>query len=344
MKGANPVVSVVATTRNDDHGGNQLARTQLFIEGLAEQSRRFELPIELVVVEWNPPPDRPSLADGLSWPVSDWFDVSIVVVSPEIHRTFAHSEALPLFQMIAKNVGIRRAAAPFVLATNIDILFSDGLFEQFRELRPGAMYRVDRLDIKADLDRKPLPSVAECRALPWARAHRRDGTHARDEVPPPWYVVARSRFNRTVWNLAHGGPVPALHTVACGDFTLTSKVAWDAMRGYAEWPMYSWRIDGLPIFQAYAAGLEMVDLSPPKVAYHLEHGEGSGWTPEGAKRLFGRLDAAGIPYLTATRYDRLVRAVLRDSPGFHPFNGPDWGLADADLPVVKPAGTAGSRR
>jgi hypothetical protein len=340
-----PKLSIVATTRNDDHGGNQLARTQLFINGLAEQALRFKLPIEVLLVEWNPPSDRGPLADALSWPGSEWFDPSVITVGPELHRKLAHAEALPLFQMIAKNVGIRRASAPFVLATNIDILFSDELFKFFDDLKPGAMYRVDRLDIVADLDRKPLPSPAECRALPWARAHRQDGTHYPDGRRPPWYWVARSRVNRTAWNVLHGGALPALHTQACGDFTLTTKEAWDAMRGYAEWPMYSWQIDGLPIFQAFAGGLEEVDLRPPMVTYHLEHGEGSGWSPEGASRLFGRLDAAGIPYLTAARYDGLVREVLRDRPGFHPFNGPDWGMASADLPVTKPgADTAGSGR
>ncbi|TMF73228.1 MAG: hypothetical protein E6I12_16155 [Chloroflexi bacterium] len=41
---AAPKLSVVAATRNDEHGGNQMARTQLFINGLAEQALRFKLP------------------------------------------------------------------------------------------------------------------------------------------------------------------------------------------------------------------------------------------------------------------------------------------------------------
>ncbi|TMG47374.1 MAG: hypothetical protein E6H85_00145, partial [Chloroflexi bacterium] len=125
---AAPKLSVVAATRNDEHGGNQMARTQLFINGLAEQALRFKLPVELLLVEWNPPPDRPSLAEALSWPRSEWFAPRIVVVSPELHARFPHADGLPLFQMIAKNVGIRRSAAEFVLATNIDILLSDELF------------------------------------------------------------------------------------------------------------------------------------------------------------------------------------------------------------------------
>ena len=45
----------------------------------------------------------------------------------ELHARYPHGDALPLYQMIAKNVGIRRARGQFVLATNIDILFSNEL-------------------------------------------------------------------------------------------------------------------------------------------------------------------------------------------------------------------------
>ncbi|MDB5305838.1 MAG: hypothetical protein JWO38_40, partial [Gemmataceae bacterium] len=68
MAGEGPYLSVVAAARNDDHGGNLLGRMQLFVNGLLEQCRRHRLPAELVLVEWNPPPDRPRLADALRWP------------------------------------------------------------------------------------------------------------------------------------------------------------------------------------------------------------------------------------------------------------------------------------
>ena len=331
-------LSVVAATRNDDHGGNQLARTQLFIDGLGEQSLRFKAPIELVLVEWNPPPDRPPLSEALRWPRSEWFQPTIVVVPPDLHRKFEHSDGLPLFQMIAKNVGIRHAKGEFILCTNIDILLSDELFTFLEhDLRPGAMYRVDRLDIEADLDGASLPTPAECRALPWLRAHRQDGTHNPGERERPWFARARSRVNRALWDAWHGGPLPALFTWGCGDFTLTTREVWNGIGGYPEWPMYSFHLDSLAMVQAYAAGVEMVTLAPPRAIYHLEHGSGSGWTPEGARRLFGRLDAAGVPHLTGVDYDRLARSVIRKGRGFHPFNGPDWGLSTEQLQVVSPS-------
>jgi hypothetical protein len=332
-----PKVSVVATTRNDDHGGNQLARTQLFIDGLAEQSERFKLPVELILVEWNPPADRPHLDEALVWSRSEWFQPSLLVVPPEIHRTFEHGENLPLFQMIAKNAGIRRARSPFVLATNIDILFSDELFDFLGSgLRPGALYRADRLDVVADLSRRPLPTPAECRALPWLRANRVDGPHYADGRRSPWYATARTWLNRSAWNVLHGGALPALHTWASGDFTLTSREIWASLRGYPEWPMFSMFLDSVVIVQAYHAGVEMVSLAPPMVVFHLEHGAGSGWSPEAAGTLSKRIGAAGIPTLTGTTYDRLARDILRKTPDFHPFNAEDWGLAAADLKMVEP--------
>lgn len=150
-----PYLSVVATARNDDHGGNPLYRTQLFIDGLIAQCDRFHLPAELVLVEWNPPADRPRLAEVLNWPRGEgWCRVRIVEVPAELHGRLEHSDRLPLFQMIGKNVGIRRATGTFVLATNIDILFSDELMRILasRELDEDRVYRVDRVDVPAEID------------------------------------------------------------------------------------------------------------------------------------------------------------------------------------------------
>jgi hypothetical protein len=338
-----PALSVVATTRNDDHGGNQLARTQIFIDGLAEQSDRFELPIELVLVEWNPPPDRPSLSEALSWPQAGWLQPRILVVPPDVHGRLRHAEALPLFQFIAKNVGIRRATAGFVLATNIDILFSDELFTWFAHgPKPGVLYRVDRLDVVADLAQRTLPSPAQVRMLPWIRANRPDGPEYADGRRPRWYARGRQRFNRAAWDILHGGPLPRLHTWACGDFTLTGRDVWQSLRGYPEWQMFSMYLDSLLLVQAYRAGVAMVNLEPPLVVYHMEHGAGSGWTPEGARTLATRLEAAGVEYLRGGSYDRLARQVLRQPKGFHAFNDEGWGLSGEVLAEAVPHGRATS--
>lgn len=149
-----PYLSIVATARNDNHGGNLLGRMQVFVSAWIEQARRHNLSSELILVEWNPPEDRPRLAEALRWPEDTGpTRVRIIEVPAEIHRRYRHAEALPLYQMIAKNVGIRRARGEFVLVTNIDIVFSDEIvrFLAERKLEKGKLYRTDRYDAATDV-------------------------------------------------------------------------------------------------------------------------------------------------------------------------------------------------
>ncbi len=473
-------LSIVATSRNDNHGGDLLDRMQRFIDGLVEQCRRHGVSAELVLVEWNPPADRPPLAAALRWPLDTGpCAIRIVTVPASVHDRLAHADQLPLFQMIAKNVGIRRARGRFVLATNIDILFADEVMLYMRDrLEPGHLYRVDRCDVPTDLPSSTnLDQVlAFCRHEAM-RVNRKEGTFARVEgrwVPPGedtalgpvgrwltkhagraravvhplllrgrWlkekvarvpfrtrYIARRlaerlagaavltrrapraglAEFGRVFaivatypfLRLGHlfgviplrravgGNPIPSalppaaveaeplasvpgatvpfqaatsaprvdptwtahwltrwrrrferpLHTNACGDFTLIAREDWAALRGYPEWPIYSWHIDSVLLYQADRNGIREVDLPSRFEIYHIEHAMGSGYTPEGANQLFQRLAARGIPYLSwddlmalVTRMDELSlsgRSVI--------YNGDDWGLADLALPetIVAP--------
>ena len=182
MPGAGePYISLVVTARNDDHGGNLLPRMQAFVNGWLEQARRHDIASELIVVEWNPPQDRLRLAQALSWPDEQGpCQVRFIEVPPDIHRRFAHAEALPLYQMIAKNAGIRRARGRFVLVTNIDILFSTELvrFLGERRLQQDRMYRMDRHDVMSQV---PVDAPVE-EQLDYCRTHLirinvREGTY-----------------------------------------------------------------------------------------------------------------------------------------------------------------------
>ncbi len=176
-----PYLSVVVTTRNDDHGGDPLRRLQAFVNTFAEQCRRTRLDAEIIVVEWNPPDDRPRVAELLRMPADAPFEVRFIEVPAELHRTLRYSDVLPLFQMIAKNVGVRRARGRFILASNIDIIFSNELVEQLAsgELIPGRIYRVDRHDIEAGypIDAGLDEQMAYCQTHQ-IRLHTPLGAHA----------------------------------------------------------------------------------------------------------------------------------------------------------------------
>jgi hypothetical protein len=149
-------LSVVATSRNDNHGGSLTARMQHFVDGFVQQCIRHQLSAELILVEWNPPKDKPPLAHALQFPAEKGGCViRIITVPAECHSRLQHSDSLALFQMIAKNVGIRRAQGRYVLATNIDILFSDEIMQYIaHQLKPYILYRADRFDIPPEIPEK----------------------------------------------------------------------------------------------------------------------------------------------------------------------------------------------
>jgi hypothetical protein len=157
LNGAAPYISVVVAARNDNHGGNMLRRMQAFLNAWFGQAARYDVPSEVIVVEWNPPADRPKLRECLELPSEPGPCVlRFVEVSSELHRTLPNPDAIPLHQMLAKNVGIRRARGRFILSTNIDIVFSAEFMRFVAECRleHRTIYRMDRHDVSSEIPEK----------------------------------------------------------------------------------------------------------------------------------------------------------------------------------------------
>lgn len=328
-----PYISIVSTARNDDHGGNLLGRMQLFIDSLAEQCAAFSLPAELVLVEWNPPTDRARLIQALRWPVPNHpLRVRIIEVPHAIHSRFKFSDRLPLFQMIGKNVGIRRAKAPFILATNIDLLFSNALIQHIatQRLRADRMYRIDRYDVEAGVP-TDLPLRDQ---LKWCddhllRINQRDAIFdCRTRISHiiywqmAWRVWLIERLQD--WDLIPIVTRPRLHLNACGDFTLMHADRWSAVHAYPEFEMFSMHLDSVLCTAAHFGGAREHYLPPPMQMYHIEHGK--GWSIDGEKELNTRLEAAGIDQLHHDQFHRWAIQMRRSRKPME-YNNANWGLA-----------------
>ncbi len=488
-----PHLSVVAVSRNDDHGGDLLGRMQHFVNGFIAQCLKHDLKAELILVEWNPPPERLPLVQALEWP-NDFGSVrvKVVTVPPDVHARFAHSASLPLFQMIGKNVGIRRARGRYVLATNIDILFDDATIIYLRDcLVQKTLLRADRYDVPGDLPkgthfdrilsechsrffqintcfgvfdaqrrryigmgnglqarllalhseirifgiadpinraikrssislhdatkklsrslsyglsnwiavlkqsaialsgalriaclfilyipsylRRNVPKLLPLRTMPhrgyWyfhrtfrgpvallrrafsfpfrvVRFPFRVVRHlliglslARRSLAKAWQLILRPHFILTIRpsffrksqvnrRLA---VLQRLHTNACGDFTLLAREDWFRLRGYPEWPIFSWHIDSVFLCAASVNGMKQIALGPEYRTFHIDHSQGSGWSPAGAVQLFARLDRNAIPYLSDEDVSQMQNKFAKD-PSAANINGEHWGLIDFVLP------------
>jgi hypothetical protein len=342
-----PYLSVVAVSRNDDHGGDPLFRTQVFVDSLAEQCERFRVTCELVLVDWNPPDERCGLRDAIRWPKhGDFFSARVIEVPPSVHRSIRGSTALPLFQMIGKNVGIRRATGQFILATNIDIVFSDEVFAFFstNEMEERRLYRCDRYDSQSGV---PHPATASTRqqylAAHCIRKNCRFGSQVFDassggvaasspgDIPQSPYVEAiATRGGVTLVTIRQDCPAEHLHTNGCGDFTLMSNEDWSRLRGYAEFEAFSFHIDSLLVYTAHYSGIVETSFLAPAVVYHLEHSAGSGWTPEGEQKLFDRIERLGLPSMSYPLLRWILRK-CRSNGDVITFNRKDWGMASRRL-------------
>jgi hypothetical protein len=79
----------------------------------------------------------------------------------------------------------------------------------------------------------------------------------------------------------------------------------------------------------------MVDLPRDAPVFHLEHGKGSGFTPEGEVLLFDRLRDVGVPFLSTVDFSR-VAMELSEQRGENPtFNEESWGMVNLDLPEIE---------
>ena len=352
-----PHLSIVATSRNDNHGEFLLKRMQIFVNGIIEQSKKYDFNTELILVEWNPPEDKLRLKDALKWPDNNTHcDIRIIEVPADLHRKYKYSEGLPLFQMIAKNVGIVRANAEFVLSTNIDIIFSNELMEFLSSgvLQSGKYYRVDRHDVSRDMYQ--YDSVNEllnaCDKHTIRISHRNGITDCINNVTdrffpeflpvpfmgkrlwliPGWkYVVKQGdkKLVRAVYRLfGQYRNWLRLHTNACGDFMLMSKMDWLRIRGAPELEIFSLHLDSLVCYIAYFADIEEVVIDAP--IYHIEHD--SGWTPEAEKdgSLYKRLEVNKVPFLTIKELDAWISEMYRKRAPLN-YNDENWGLARENL-------------
>ncbi len=116
-----------------------------------------------------------------------------------------------------------------------------------------------------------------------------------------------------------------LHTNGCGDFTLLAREHWMDLRGYPEFDLFSMNIDSVFCWAAHHGGAREEILQDPMRIYHIEHGTGSGWTPEGQQKLFQRIAAKGLSWLD---YEDVLHWVI--------FNHDDWGLAGEELKETLP--------
>lgn len=278
------MISFVVAARNDNYGGDFLQRMQLFTNTLSTLCIRHKLDTELVVVEWNPPQDRERLQTAIKWkPHKDYYKVRITEVPNEIHRQFPHSDRVPLYEFIGKNVGIRRAKGEYILATNPDIIFTDSLIAWLasNSLNFRNYYRATRYDVESPLPEFDSPEelLNYCSEnVVQINSYSGSSHNLKQQC---FYLL-----DKILWRLKHP-TYDRPFTNASGDFLLMRKTYWHNLKGYLEIvgadSSGRLHIDSMMLFMALHHGLKEVRLNETLRIYHQEHHRQSGIIPYSKK-------------------------------------------------------------
>lgn len=243
-------LSIVAVGSNAGYGGNFLERMQAWANNLFEKCPKYNLDADIIVVEWNPPVDRPRIKDAIDWSKKT-LPVKIITVPKSVHDGLSNPHNEKFFEYIAKNVGIRRAEGGFILSTNPDNLYSDYLLARLANLDKKCFYRANRYDIRNER----IFSI-----------HRAIGSMINGELQKSDGVVCPD-VDGTV-DYPNLGRLSPLHFNAAGDFLLMSKANWFKIAGHPEVP-YSLTVDGQTVYLAAKNRIRQVIL--PEPMFHQDH-------------------------------------------------------------------------
>lgn len=326
-------LTIVAASRNDNHGNNLDERTNLFIKSLAENCKKFKIKSELILIEWNQIPNTKTLSDRLNLISNEYLDSKIIPVNQDHHLKFPNSERLHFFQMIAKNVGIRRATGKFILVTNIDVIINQKLYEFIskKKLKEKTIYRCDRHCVEYDysgniedsyldqftnfIDRKDFSLDVKTNEKHYIYFSflqqlekffdnflsifklKKNEKNLIQKITIKNFISISKKIIFYLKNIkVLRFFQEKLFTNACGDFTLLDKDSWISLKGYCELPIYSWHLDSLLLWEAKFKNYNFYDFDKDYYIYHMNH-QKSGVISE-KEKLFDNLDNNKIPYLT----------------------------------------------
>ena len=287
----------------------------------------------MILVEWCPLPNQPSLAEFLGSSGSRGsLPVRIVRVPTETasNRIEGADEIHP-WVFTAKNVAVRRARSPFVLATDPDVLFTPALFRAIgkRTLDTNSFYRTSRYDVTGiPLDASPRTQLARCKKsivqvnlLGGSLRFDRPTGGGRVVKAVRSHVAEQRATQPTSRESRATRPTEWIHTNASGAFFLAHRRVWDELRGYPEFASAG-HLDSFICVMAMSAGTRQVVLDGRRRLYHLEHARVIDWDhPEKATVYV-------LPFEAFV--EAASEMLLAGKPTV--FNNRSWGFGDIDLP------------
>jgi len=324
MSKSTPVISVVVMARNDNYGDNWVNRINAFLKTWSYFSEKYKKHVEVILVEYNPIVDKKFLHEELRVESHPHFTFRTILVPKEFHTSLPDNEKVPICEFIAKNIGIRRAQADYILAMNPDIVVSEKLFTLITgdSLSKTSFYRVNRFDTSCNfIDQNfTVPKIlshVQKNVIRILYNHKTKYVSWKD-----WFsTFIHGRTFRIFIRIPLLNPLrkfslgnKTLHENAAGDFLLAHKNIWHKARGYDQVTVGSGVLDSYILYVLYCYNFKQEIIDAP--IYHLYHHH------------------KGVVYLASHKKMRADAKKMLETKIPYKINRKDWGFVNTNFKEI----------
>lgn len=341
-----PYLSVIFVNRNDNYGGDQETRFNLFLEYYQDAVKAYPDLFEFLICDWNPPADRPLLKDAYDW--SALKNVKHIIIPQELHKKLCPTNNRPILDYIGRNTCIRHANAPFMLILNQDIFIPRSIlnFLNKRKLKKNSFYRADRVDFNAseikslNLDNLenqirdkviqkhirpldfslPMSIEVTINNQPYVCTQKASKEKEKKSILDGSYYQHIKKYDRFLDKFSpqsihvQSYKKYLLHTNASGDFLIASKKAFEKIHGFIETFEFYMHTDSYICVQLFAAGYKQKIFTYPYQIYHNDH---------------SRQDREARPEsMTYSDHAKIFASMILGRSSYQ-LNGEDWGLRNS---------------
>ena len=143
-------ISVVIISRNDNYGGHLKERATYCLNSAIDTYD------EVFYIDWNSPTH--SLLYDIKDDINFKGNLKHIVITPKVTEilTGADPNAQVCCEVLARNIGIRRATGDWILSSNIDIIHPsrEDAEEVISKMDPDTFYTISRRNIDRDIIEK----------------------------------------------------------------------------------------------------------------------------------------------------------------------------------------------
>jgi hypothetical protein len=255
-------ISAVIVSRNDNYGGHLNERATYCFNSAIDTYD------EVIYVDWNSPTH--SLLYDIKNNIKFKGNFKHFVITPEIASLLTNNDpnAQKCCEVLARNIGLRRATGDYLVSTNIDIIHPkrDELENIINSMSKDTFYTISRRH--TDWTQIKEFHEGEIKFNEWKELRE--------------YLIANSEERYFDEATVNGDDYSIIN--CCGDYQIAPKHVWEGIRGMEEDLIYSLYADTNIQKKSVMHGFGLKALYNPAL-FHIEHGKGGGGFLDGINKL-----------------------------------------------------------